>query len=223
VQKRLDFHRYNFRPLEIDRKALNELLEVLNRNSESVEITFSDREYKYSTLAEIEPVVNIELIEIITRRPFSTLTLGKQRFGKVLLRDDNTLSTDATDKGESLFLKVRETLLKRERLLSRSFRWWIFVSSVVLNLSMLYEPWRSFLNSHLGRHAHGIVDFATSSYQLLFMYFYWRGMSVIKLTPQASVSFLKRNRDDLWKLAIAAIAGAVVTEVVHLLFSHFAH
>ena len=61
----------------------------------------------------------------------------------------------------------------------------------------------------------------TDIYQLLFMCFVWRGMSIIKLDTESESSFLSRNRDDLWKLGIAAVAGAVVTELIHALVSHF--
>jgi hypothetical protein len=223
VRRIVASHFQNFRPLAIDRKKLGGVLEILGQNSESVETVFFDDEYEYKSLAEIDETSNVRIrrIEIKTREPYSSLSLGKQRYGTFLLRDDNSLFTEAGPEGEALFLKVRETLIRRQRLLSYFFRWWIFVVSSALNMSTLYTPWYSFLKAHFGNHVNGFITWSTGLYQLAFIYFMFRGMSDIKLASRSQGSFLTRNRDDLWKLGLAALAGAILTEIVHALVSHF--
>jgi hypothetical protein len=213
----------NFRPLAIDRKKLGDILEILSQNSEAVDTVFFDDEYEYKSLAEIEQSSNVKIrrIEIKTHEPYATVTLGKQPYGKFLLRDNNSLYAEAGTKGEALFLKVRETLIRRQRVLSYFFRWWIYVGSFAINMSTLYKPWYSFLKAHFGTHIDGFITLSTGLYQLAFMYFMFRGMSDIKLESRSQGSFLTRNRDDLWKLGLAALAGAILTEVVHALVSHF--
>jgi hypothetical protein len=213
----------NFRPLAIDRKKLGGILEILSQNSESVETVFFDDEYEYRSLAEIDESLSVKIqrVEIKTHEPYSSVSLGKQRYGKFLLRDNNSLFAEAGVKGEALFLKVRETLITRQRLLSYFFRWWIYVAAFALNMSTLYTPWYSLLKAHFGSQVNGLISWSTGLYELAFMYFLFRGMSDIKLESRPQGSFLTRNRDDLWKLGLAAFAGAVLTEIVHALVSHF--
>lgn len=215
--------RQNFDPSNIDRKILNEILEILNHISEHVEVVFFDDEYEYSSLAEVDaaPGARIARINITTRQPFSYLELGKQWTNKFLRWDNNRLFVREGGNAELLFFKTREALLKRERVLSRFFSWWIFLASIALNLCIAYAPVRLSLIAHLGNRSPVAAICIITAYQFVYLYFRWRGMTQITLGPPQRESFWHRNRDDLRKLAIGAVVGALMAEIVRLLVSHF--
>jgi hypothetical protein len=211
-----------FRPLIIDRNILVEIEEILTLNSAAVEVSFFDDEYEYKSLAELDenPGVTIRQIQMNSKEPYSRLTLGKERNSGFLLQDSNRLFAEEGEKGHVLFLRIREALARRQRLLSRFIRWWIFVISATINVSTGYPPWHSFLNTHFGSRATSVIDWTTDLYQFTFIYFVWRGMSIIRLEQHPKGSFWARNREEFAKHAITVAISLVVGGIIGYLIGY---
>ncbi|MFZ0335625.1 MAG: hypothetical protein WAN10_04120 [Candidatus Acidiferrales bacterium] len=194
-------------------------MEILIGRSESVEISFFDNEYEYTSLAEIdENHARIQQIEIRTHKPYSRVTLGKERLTRFFFRDKNTVYVSDDEGAEFLFFKVCEVLTRRQRVLPLFFKWWIFALSVALNLCTAYVPWRSSLTVHFGRYALIVIEWFTAIYQLVFLYLMFQGMSLVRLeSPHPQGPFWARNGDKIKLLIIGTIIGIIGTVVTRYL------
>jgi hypothetical protein len=188
------------------------LISYVSKACGNVEI--KDPGHKYDSLEEAAGHIGsrAERLFISGWGPYIDIAVGFRRLSWFYTDETNHVYAEtATDTGDALFLRVRDLLTKRQRVLSLFFNMWSFW--LVL---LLYWP-ISYLESHssLPSVEKHFIDISLPLIQLGYLLCYGilqrRGFTQIILESKINkTSFWSRNSDDIIKLVIGGIIGALL-------------
>jgi len=204
----------NYHSIHLYREDLEQIIDILSEISEQIEI--SDGEYVYDSLDELITQKGLKPKKIFIRVLTSTLldVTIRLKFNSIWLSCSNS------DK-DSLYAydRIREILTKKRSILSRVFNpiFAVFVSfSLLLFLILVPFDLRASLFSNYWRtELFFILLFGIPVLSVALRLGCFSSFNLIRSNEQ--INFFSRQKDDLIKIVIGAIIGALFT----LLISQF--
>ena len=207
-----------FGPVKLSREDIDALLIIFTQVCEKV--SFSDDTHTYDSLDEVLSHRGADVPRLKTHilKPFGNLNLGSEKIGWWYRNENNSLYVhEGEPQSEFLFLKVRTCITKRQKILPKFVNiWGVSVFGILFDL-----VGRFISRQPIPYPTKSISELTIWALYLTYVGFFFRSMikgwSVITLESQTKrSSFWSRNRDDIWKYAIAAVIGGAIQWV----FSH---
>jgi hypothetical protein len=172
----------SFRPLKLHREDVDEVLSMLTQAG--CKITLSDDAKVYDSLDEMRSYAGtkVKALHIKGSQPSASLSFGGHRLNWLYWADENNAYVEnSRPENEWLFLKIRDFLRARQRILPKL----INVPGVWL-IGILFPVWRWFISSrHISDEVKQFNNIFTFVFQIAYfgawMIFFSQGWTVLSL------------------------------------------